>query len=872
MISIPIILKEPSKLIRENEPVRLGVPFPKGMLYTSSSLQLIDDNEQQLPLAICNTALWPDKSIKWALIDFQACLKQNETKTLILTDNSNAPPCQTTTVKVENTDNQIFINTGKAQFIIGKHHLTPFDKVTINNKVNVQPGQIILTGQDGSTYQPVISEVIEDKRNNQLRATLTIKGKFVSQNSKILANFSSSLSFFSNSAAVEWNFTLHNPCAAEHPNGIWDLGDAGSIFFKSLVIKFPLPSSTSTLWKSNQKMPWKEDRSKQLSIYQESSGGENWNGNIHKNYQGNIQHTLKGYRCQDASGDIEQDLRANPIMHIKHEQGAITAYIDKFWQNFPKAIEVNNSELSLHLFPEEYPDIFELQGGESKTHNLYLDFSGNQDTLDWSGSKIIAQLPLNWYAQSAAFPYFSDKNHDTDIDDIINEGITGTNNYFKKREIIDEFGWRNFGEIYADHETLGHKGEQPLVSHYNNQYDSLYGFARQYITTGDYHWFELMEDLARHITDIDIYNTKNDRAEYNGGLFWHTDHYLDAFTCTHRTYSKWQITDEEAGGGPGTEHCYTTGLLYHYFLTGSEPSKEAVLTLREWIENLHEGTGTLLERLLAIKNQDIPALKAALSGNKTLNFKYPLTRGTGNYVTTLLDAYSLTSERRHIELAERVITQTIHPLESLADRNLENIEITWSYTIFLQALVKYLNLKETMDEYDNSFFYAKDALLNFADWMLEHEYPFLEKPEILEYPNHTWVAQDIRKANLLYFAYQYSDNVQKRNAYFEKAQFFHKYVATNLAEHETRSFSRILAILMQNQGPHTYFMQKIAIKDYQKTDSITYDEIKTTSAGAILRTILIDLLKRLGALSISNEIRWIQNRSKLFARFSKQNK
>ena len=74
-----------------------------------------------------------------------------------------------------------------------------------------------------------------------------------------------------------------------------------------------------------------------------------------------------------------------------------------------------------------------------------------------------------------------------------------------------------------------------------------------------------MDDLARHVIDIDIYHTDKDRDEFNGGLFWHTNHYLDAATSTHRTHSRehQKIKPGGCGGGPGLEHLYTTGLLYH---------------------------------------------------------------------------------------------------------------------------------------------------------------------------------------------------------------------------------------------------------------------------------------------------------------------
>ena len=118
--------------------------------------------------------------------------------------------------------------------------------------------------------------------------------------------------------------------------------------------------------------------------------------------------------------------------------------------------------------------------------------------------------------------------------------------FIARREIIDEYGWRHFGDIYADHEAVGHTGEKPLVAHYNNQYDVIHGAMIQFWRSGDQRWFELAADLARHVIDIDIYHTEEDRLAYNGGLFWHTDHYLDAGTATHRAYSKQSLNVRSA--------------------------------------------------------------------------------------------------------------------------------------------------------------------------------------------------------------------------------------------------------------------------------------------------------------------------------------
>ena len=36
--------------------------------------------------------------------------------------------------------------------------------------------------------------------------------------------------------------------------------------------------------------------------------------------------------------------------------------------------------------------------------------------------------------------------------------------------------------------------------------------------------------------------------------------------------------------------------------------------------------------------------------------------------------------------------------------------------------------------------YGRASLLHYARWMADNEYPYLDKPEILEYPNETWAA------------------------------------------------------------------------------------------------------------------------------------
>ena len=144
---------------------------------------------------------------------------------------------------------------------------------------------------------------------------------------------------------------------------------------------------------------------------------------------------------------------------------------------------------------------------------------------------------------------------------------------------------------------MNHPGPDKFISHYNNQYDFIYGSTVHFLRSGDRRWLQLMRDAALHTIDIDIYHTDEDKAAYNHGLFWHTDHYRDAGTSTHRSYTSKTlktISSRHYGGGPCNEHNYTTGLLHYFYLTGDPEARDAVLELAQWVISMDDGSKTPL--------------------------------------------------------------------------------------------------------------------------------------------------------------------------------------------------------------------------------------------------------------------------------------
>lgn len=468
-----------------------------------------------------------------------------------------------------------------------------------------------------------------------------------------------------------------------------------------------------------------------------------------------------------------------------------------FWQNFPKALEASDDTVVVRLFPRQYGDVHEIQGGEQKTHTFVVAF-GQDDVatvpLEWARAPLFARATPAWYCSSGvAYLVPSAESVHGDYDALARAAIDGEDTFARKREVIDEYGWRNFGDIYGDHEAVRRSAGPPLISHYNNQYDPVAGFAHQFFRSGDPRWWLHMVQLASHVVDIDAYHTDRDKAAYNRGLFWHTYHYVDADTATHRSYPR---ASKVGGGGPSSEHNYTTGLTLHYFLTGDPLSRTAAIDLGRFVIDMDDGRKSVFRWL----DRGDTGLASA-SGS--FDYHGP-GRGGANSLNALLDAHRLTGDVAFMRKAEQLIRRCVHPADDISRHTLLDAERKWFYTMFLQALGKYLDYKAECGELDWCYAYARESLLHYARWMARHEYPYLDKPELLQYPTETWAAQDMRKSEVFTFAARHAVG-DERARFLDRARFFFRYSIDTLSGMKTRTLARPVVILLSFGLMQEYF-------------------------------------------------------------------
>jgi hypothetical protein len=600
------------------------------------------------------------------------------------------------------------------------------------------------------------------------------------------------LQFFSDSASVRALITIANPNPARHPDGYWELGSDGSELLREACFVLALPPAKTRAQVLCSPEPGIAPQAieQPVELVQESSGGPNWGSSAHRNGSGAVPVRFRGYWML-SRGASQSGSRAAPVVSLGRGDVTLSMAVPQFWENFPKALEVADDVVSLGLFPKQHRDVHELQGGEQKTHAFTIAFARDTVTaepLAWCRAPLVASVAAPDADAGVTPPRrlaVGTPAAQRQYEALVRSAIEGEQSFVGKREQVDEYGWRHFGDLYADHEAVKRQGPNPLISHYNNQYDAIAGFAAQFMWSGDRRWWKLMNELAAHVVDIDLYHTDGDRPAYNNGYFWHTNHYIDAGTATHRAYPRDAGTP---GGGPSSEHNYTTGLMWHYFLTGSPLSRNAVIQLADWVIAMDDGRRTSFRWLDS-------GPTGLASATYSSDFHGP-GRGAANSINALLDGHRLTNDAAYLQKAQDLVRRCIHPADDPDARGLSDPESRWSYTVFLQALGKYLEYRFERGLVDMEYQYAQAGLLHYARWMAVHETPYLDRPERLEFPTETWAAQDIRKAAVFEFAARHAPVATERSQFLARASFFFDAAVSTLSARPTCALTRPVVLLL----------------------------------------------------------------------------
>ncbi len=773
-------------------PLCFGIPLPQGRVYRVENLALTTP-EGLLPTQWTPLLYWPDQSLKWVLCD-TIYLGRGELNLYVLKE----PLCPSPlSVHLSNSKGHISLETGPNLRLSIEKDCASVQIFGANQALFPSPALWIITGTKGKRVPLEVTKATLETKG-PVRTTLKIEALAKDRKQDLCLRVYLRISLYPSLKLVKIENTIHNPRRARHKGGYWDLGDPGSMYLKKVAFSIPFEAQKGYL-KIERDRPWVSTPF--FRLYQESSGQKNWASRNHVNRFGEVPLRFQGYRLEQKQEKPLYGRNADPEIHLVNSQWSLRGAFPYFWPNFPKALAYSSKALQIEFFPEEFPDLHEIQGGEQKTHRFWLSFASVPDEaldLDWCFESLQPVFDPEYIRHTKVLaPFATWEENGPEAQRM----LASSELFFKKREVIDEYGWRHFGDVYADHENAFSKGPKPLISHYNNQYDLIWGFLKQALRTGDNSWFQLAQELAWHVYDIDIYHTDEDKPAYNHGLFWHTFHYVDAYRSTHRCYSK---DAGVTGGGPSNEHLYSSGLMLYYLLTGDPWAYQAVIDFGDHVIEMDKPYKIL---------RWLDATPSGLASQTREPAYHGPGRGAGNAINCLLDAYILTEKDKYLEKAEELIRRCIHPEDDIEALGLRQPEQRWSYTVFLQVLGKYLFWKAEKKAFDYMFAYGRASLLHYARWMAQNEYIYLDRPELLEYPTETWAAQEIRKAEAFFWAAYFSNDPTERLTFRQKGRYFGDEALKRLKRFPSWFYTRPLAIILQC-GLDLPWFQKVQVSSW----------------------------------------------------------
>ncbi|HUU30288.1 MAG TPA: hypothetical protein VM123_20985 [archaeon] len=691
-LEVPLNVREWAGCNRRSELVTVGLPLPRGAFQSLESLRVAAPDGKSVPAQFEALSSWPDGSVKWVLVNFLADCASLGTASYSLRDDSRAPE-SLPPLKVSQDSESVTVETGVMRCVLNRRFFDLFSTVYLDHNADSQfsenekvtalenvPGMEALDAMGrrlASRWGPVKSFEIES--HGPLRATVAVKGSLYEFDSykrgEPLVDYTARLHFYAGSGQVRVFFTLenHNPTLPlkdeDGDRSNWVMGRKGSFFFDDMSLAVSLAFDRPIQISAGDGPEDVLDRvvlTGRGGVYQESSGGENWFHRNHMNHLGKIPLTFRGARYFLDGAEPYTRNRPDAWLQACDRRFGLAVAVRHFWQNFPKALSADpEGVVKVSLWPEEFPDHHELQGGEIKTHEVVFFFhTGPQGSSPRENRvatvmgafhyPLYVRAPAQWYLAGGFFNDAAvyDPVRFPKYENLMHGAVNAQgNNLFTDREAIDEYGWRNFGDTWAKNEidqTRGPHTGRIVLSHFNHEYDHGYGMLFQSLRTveGDpstsYKWWHMAETGLRHQSDIDYYHSPDDPFRdgiHNGGKFTHSAHGAENALASHRGSPRltWFGSLRWPWGqsmNPESGHFDNRGLMAYYYLTGDRGVLETAMAIADLV--LYKITEN---KFAQIENTS---------------------REAGNNLQILTDAYLFTWDEKYREAAEKIL-QSTHP-------------------------------------------------------------------------------------------------------------------------------------------------------------------------------------------------------------------
>jgi hypothetical protein len=583
-LDVTLTVGNPTAAARSAWPVISGVPIKAGALNKTDRLHLTDAEANEVPLQWTPLCLWPDGSVKWALLDFQADVPPQGVARYRL--RCGEPPVPDSPVKVSRKDGAVTIDTGALKvflrpeapgLISGIQRREGHRYVEAAAKV-----EGIVRTAAGSFAASAGRTSIDVESRGPMRAVVAVKGEHQAVGGKRCFSFVLRIHAFAGLPLLKLEYMVLN----DNPQGVFTK-------IREVRLDLDLDVDPRGRLEIGGFAPGKPEEPVRLL------------------QQDDTHCVLSGL------GDIREGEKAPGWMSLRAGSQTVAAVTRDFWQQWPKSLEVDETGVSFGLFPaleagqyegceplERYYYLFSgrdylLKTGVAKRHELWLGFeeagtqgryvqfaTGAEELCTAVNRPLMAVADPSYMTASGAFGDIipAGRPEGWDYDRV---ALRSAAAYRDATSVEREYGVLNWGDWFGERQFNWGNGE----------YDPAHAFFLLYARTGDVQHFWWGEAAAKHQADVDILHAVNE--DYLSGdelsgydfpvgvgamylhAFGHVGGYLPLKKAAQRFPKAYTAADPRNLG-----HVWNEGLLEAYYLTGDPWVKEAALQLADYLVGL----------------------------------------------------------------------------------------------------------------------------------------------------------------------------------------------------------------------------------------------------------------------------------------------
>jgi hypothetical protein len=581
-INIPLSIHEALRegvtgIDRVQEPVTVGIPFPKGMLYEKNGMpQLALEGTKEYQFR--TLARWPDGSVRWALVDFQTDVKAGSmNKNIRVISGSGSSPGKLAIDKGQ----FIQVDTGAMIAEIKKKGFSLLDSVTVNGReiLSRDSKGISVLDENGREYlasnDKEVRVTIEE--NGPVRAVIKAEGTHIGDDKRMM-DYTVRLHFYKNRSKVKVFYTLRNASRKQFEHA----------FIRSLdlVTKLSLhgPYQISTAKHNGVLKEQLSEKDDNVVYYQAVS-------DFPQEYRGDIFYEKApippDYKREKQRGFVQEGYWIKKNGQIlasgKRSEYPDLAFIDMSDKEgngltvgvrfaagwWPKSLRARgDGTLEVGLWPGENQVGYWIRYGSHNTFEIMYEFHDKQNDPAASMKKfqypLVAKASVEWYngCVNGIYPLYNFVSFEDEMKFIESNGWEYGNKAKNRREKMRIWRYHYWG-----------------WGGYWNQHD----FARVTIVN-------FLRDTQNLMRAGEYFLYSEARFNYNADWsIYHSDDY-ECTSCTKRGYDPEKKRDKAGLMGVtfDFEHPHWYGLSLYYYLTGDERIKEAIYDFGEIIKEWYD--------------------------------------------------------------------------------------------------------------------------------------------------------------------------------------------------------------------------------------------------------------------------------------------